>query len=45
MFVKWYQFRSNVSVFVWGVGGMGSSGTSEGEEEGVGQELEQARSG
>ena len=28
MFVKWYQFRSEVSVFVWGVGGRGSSGTS-----------------
>ena len=29
MFVKWYQFRSEVSVFVWGVGGRGSSGTSD----------------
>ena len=46
MFVKWYQFRSEVSVFVWGVGGSrGSSGTSGGEEERVGQDLEQARSG
>ena len=45
MFVKWYQFRSEVSVFVWGVGGRGSSGTSGGEEERVGQDLEQARSG
>ena len=42
MFVKWYQFRSEVSVFVWGVGGRGpeSSGTSGGEEERVGQDLE-----
>ena len=40
-----YRFRFVVSVFVWGLGGMGSSGTSGGEEEGVGQDLEQARSG
>ena len=47
MFVKWYQFRSEVSIFVWGVGGMGpsASGTSGGKEERVGQDLEQARSG
>ena len=45
MFVKWYQFRSEVSVFVWGAGGRGLSGTSGGEEERVGQDLEQARSG
>ena len=38
MFVKWYQFRSEVSVFVWGVGERGSSGTSGGEEERVGQD-------
>ena len=43
--VKWYQLRSEVSVFVWGVGGRGSSGTSGGEEERVGQDLEQARIG
>ena len=48
MFVKWYQFRSEVSVFVWGVGG--SRGVEwdlwgPGEEERVGQELEQAWSG
>ena len=42
--VKWHQFRLEVSVFVWGLGAMGSSGTSGGEEEGVGQDLEQARS-
>ena len=40
MFVKWYQFRSEVSVFVWGVGGRGSSGTSGGKEERVVQDLE-----
>ena len=45
MFVKWYQFRSEVSVLVWGGGERGSSGTSGGEEERVGQDLEQARSG
>jgi hypothetical protein len=47
MFVKcqWYQFRSEVSVFVWGVGGRGSSETSGGGEERVAQDLEQARSG
>ena len=44
MFVQRYQFRFEVSVFVRGVGGMGSSGTSGGEEEGVSQDLEQARS-
>ena len=45
MFVKWYQFRSEVSVFVWGAGGRGSSGISGGEKERVGHDLEQARIG
>ena len=45
MFVKWSQFRSEVSVFAWGMGGRGSSWTSGREEERVGQDLEQARSG
>jgi hypothetical protein len=33
------------SHFAWGVGGRWSSGTSGGEEERVGQDLEQARRG
>ena len=45
MFVQRYQFCFEVSVFVWGVGGMGSSETTGGKEEGVCQDLEQARSG
>ena len=39
MFVKWYQFCSKVSVFVLSLGGMWLSGTSRGEEEGMGQDL------
>ena len=34
MFVKGYQFRSEVSVFVCGVGGRGSSGTSKRRKKG-----------